>query len=295
MKDNVLLIGNGINRIKQNYSWSDLLNDLIKYVKSPYGISTSKKPFPLLYEEIFLNALKNRGINEFELKSKIAELFRNTNYNELQKLLLNLKIKNILTTNYDYNFESVEFSDQKKLKHTEKIKETTYSLFRNYKIKDKYIWHIHGELNYPQSILLGYNHYSGYLQQIRNYFYNVLNYKNENYFPALRVRIENGPIFFQTWIDFFFLSNVYILGLSLDFTEMHLWWILNIRSRLMNSKKNLITNEIYFIIPDNEDLNQDILQLLSINDVKYIPIEMNNNNYEQFYKDAILKIKSKTV
>ena len=207
--------------------------------------------------------------------------------------MLNLKIKNILTTNYDYNFESVEFSDQKKLKHTEKIKETTYSLFRNYKIKDKYIWHIHGELNYPQSILLGYNHYSGYLQQIRNYFYNGLNYKNENYFPALRVRIENGPIFFQTWIDFFFLSNVYILGLSLDFTEMHLWWILNIRSRLMNSKKNLITNEIYFIIPDNEDLNQDILQLLSINDVKYIPIEMNNNNYEQFYKDAILKIKSK--
>ena len=105
-KEAVLLVGNGINRLSQDYSWENLLEDLIAYIGKKHTIQFKKeKPFTLLYEEIYLRARKYRGKNEIKLKEKITELMGNLKVNEFHTKFLNLGVKHILTTNYDYNLE----------------------------------------------------------------------------------------------------------------------------------------------------------------------------------------------
>ncbi|MGE0969541.1 hypothetical protein ACQFN5_06105 [Klebsiella sp. WOUb02] len=54
-----LLIGNDINNITSGNSWLDVLNSLGEM----YGvkIGTQDKPFPLAYEEIYLNVLNKKN------------------------------------------------------------------------------------------------------------------------------------------------------------------------------------------------------------------------------------------
>ena len=67
MTKKVILVGNGINLLNNPYSWSDLIKNLIHYVGVHGQISTDKKPFPLLYEEIIIEAIKNRGYVENDI------------------------------------------------------------------------------------------------------------------------------------------------------------------------------------------------------------------------------------
>lgn len=60
MNNKVLLLGNGINRLSNDHSWSDLLDALIKEIgKSEVITNREEKPFTLLYEEIYMRAIKS--------------------------------------------------------------------------------------------------------------------------------------------------------------------------------------------------------------------------------------------
>ena len=58
MENRVLLVGNDINNATSDYSWANLLTDLIDYAKLEEVPSMDNKPFPLFYEEIYLNSAK---------------------------------------------------------------------------------------------------------------------------------------------------------------------------------------------------------------------------------------------
>jgi hypothetical protein len=122
-----------------------------------------------------------------------------------------LNFNNILTTNYDYNFTPYATGI--------KTKETKYSLYRYQMYNNTKIWHIHGEINAPESIMIGYEHYMSSIHNIQ------INQK-EN-------QKENKKI---SWIDIFLNDNIYILGLGLDFGEIDLWWLLSYRNRLILEK-----------------------------------------------------------
>lgn len=47
-----------------------------------------------------------------------------------------------------------------------------------------------------------------------------------------------------SWIDAFFFTNLHVIGITLDFSEIDIWWLLSRRARLLKSK--LITNKIYY-------------------------------------------------
>ena len=131
MQNKVLLLGNGINTIKSDYTWEQLIDDLIEYIGAAGQIDKNNKPFPLLYEEIFIEAVKNRGIKEKKIKNFIASKVSNLKPNDIHKNLINLGISNYLTTNYDYTLESTINSKIKKLNDNGIIKQNTYSLFRH--------------------------------------------------------------------------------------------------------------------------------------------------------------------
>lgn len=293
MNEKVLLIGNGINNISQEYTWSDLIHNLIDFIGAAGQIQTSDKPFPLLYEEIFVEAVKNRGFTEIEIKDFIGKEVGKLKSNELHDAFLKLDIKNVLTTNYDFTFEDNLTRDSKELKNSGIVKESLFSIFRHYQVGDRNIWHIHGDANYSNSITLGYEHYSGYLQQMRNYVVTGTgtSYKNVK-LESLAKRLKNGQLDnSQSWLDFFFTKDVYIIGLTLDFIEIHLWWLLTFRQRAKLTRKMNLTNKIVYFYPNTlAEKIQNKIQLLRSNDILAVSCRHNEQQKADYYKEIIQKI-----
>lgn len=290
MTNTALLIGNDINNINKGTSW----NDLLISIKNKYHVQTlenGRKPFPMLYEEIFLSAIQQQHMDEKELKTFIADAVSNIQQNELHELIRELSVENIMTTNYDFSLAGTHPKEKTSL-----VNETTYSVFRKYDSLNKTYWHIHGDCNNPFSINLGYEHYCGQLQKMRDYVVNGPNYSASTkiYKASLIRRLQAGrQMALQSWIDLFFTTDIHIFGLSLDFVEIDLWWLLTYRARNKFYKKNtFIKNQIYYYIP-NKYVNDssDKIQLLRANDVKVEIIDEENKS--KYYQKIINSIKLK--
>jgi hypothetical protein len=247
MTEYSILVGNDINNIDNDQSWENLLKEIIKYCKVEKIIGEfDNKPFPLLYEEIFLKSIIQNHHKESKLKQFIAENISSMPTNDIHEEITKLKTQNILTTNYDFTLERHFQTENQGI-----ISERLYSIFRHYRVDEKKYWHIHGDCRTPMSINLGFEHYAGQLQQIRNYLVTGTNYKSKkaSKVPFIK-RWESNLIDNQSWIDLFFTTDIYIFGLRLDFVETDLWWILNYRARIKYYKRKNIINKIYYFIPD---------------------------------------------
>ncbi|QTY27816.1 SIR2 family protein [Flavobacterium sp. CS20] len=294
MKNKALLIGNDINNATESYSWQDLINGLLDYAKIERGLNQKNKPFPMLYEEIYLNSAKKYKTSERRLKKYIASQTRNMKPNELHKAILDLGIENIITTNYDLSFEKSADLDLKKCRNKGFIKESLYSVFRYHQTNKHKVWHIHGSQIAPNSITLGYEHYSGFLQQMRNYVATGTkgNYSKKDFLPMAK-RIKSEDVKYESWIDLFFTHDIYILGLNLDFVEMHLWWLLTYRARVMVEKRFPINNKIVYFYPSKYEKNsRHKLEMFKVNGVETIPEKLHGNYKLKYYERIINRIKN---
>jgi hypothetical protein len=274
MKDFALLIGNDINNIKPGKSWKELLDDITSYCGVNY-INREDKPFPMLYEEIFLSAVRNKMMDEKDLKGYIAKIVSEIKQNEIHERIRSLGVPHIMTTNYEFSIEG-----QTPKSNNSMVIERLYSVFRKHELNGTTYWHLHGDCNNPISINLGYEHYCGQLQNMRNYTLTGTNYKTEGILKESLVRrLTNKEIVnYQSWIDLFFTKDIYIFGLGLDFVESDLWWLLTYRARSKYYKSRfLINNKItYFIPSEYEDRSRSKLEILKANDVMVIPLAGKN-------------------
>lgn len=285
-----LLIGNGINNLSlPSLSWQDLLGDLIVSINKENVINLEKKPFLHVYEEIYTRALKYTESNENILKNKIVDSTKRIARNNYHDVILDLRFENILTTNYDYNL-SPDVSGSK-------TKETKYSLYRYQEYKDKKIWHIHGELNNPESIMIGYEHYMGSIHNIQT---------NQN-----KKKDEKKK---ESWVDIFLRDDVYILGLGLDFGEIDLWWLLSYRNRLILEDKIPANKIVYIKSKKIETFNNEIIEcekrvennikekeekakieMLQVFGVEIKEFNLADRNYSLFYDEVITFLRNKLV
>ena len=288
LRKKVLLLGNGINRINNDYSWKKLLEGLLSFVGKSSNINLRDKPFPLLYEEIYLQGLKHSNISESEMKAFISGQISKLLPNILHSEIIKMNFQHILTTNYDYTLEKSLPNGLESTRAVSKIKEKKYSVLRSRKNNSTNIWHIHGEQDVPNSLTLGYEHYSGYLQQMRNYLISGLTYKKTS-IPSLIERLKRKDTEIMSWIDLFFQKDIYILGLNLDFAEIHLWWLLTYIARKKRGKRQFsLNNSINYIHPSSKRIKNDPrLQLLDATDVKLMGIDLVNNDWERFYMDCL--------
>lgn len=283
----VLLLGNGINRVDNDYSWDNLMGDLLEFAGLDDAVTREEKPFPLLYEEIYLRWAARGHPHELTLKDKIKELLRNIKSNELHKLVLQTPVDEILTTNYDYNLEAASEQGLTGSPYIHPIKGSKYSLLRRRQVGEQIVWHIHGEKRASGTILLGYEQYVGYLQTIRSYVISGMRYKNLH-LPALLQRIRKREPEILTWIDHFFFSDIYILGLSMDFVEMHLWWLLDFRARLLLDGESGINNKIQFIYPAHATAwIKPRIDLMCACDVSCMAVTVADNDWKAMYKGVL--------
>ena len=289
---NTLLFGNGLNQVtKDGPSWDYLLEQL----KGNKTFDHEELPNTMIYERIFLEREKPSLEKEIFIKKEVALMMKDIKGGEFYQKLIDLKFENYITTNYDYAFKNT-FGMNNISENTEKV----YSIRRNLDFGDTKIWHIHGELDNPKSIQLGLDHYSGYIAKIDAYIKGNYEYsKNKETIKVKTIeeKLENSIYDKVSWIELFFNTNIHILGLGLDYSEIDLWWILNKRARLMIN--NSIQNRIIFYTDKIDEEKKGLLKSFNIEvqiinkfndtifdeqDDKY------KTDYKSFTKEAIQRI-----
>jgi len=111
-------------------------------------------------------------------------------------------------------------------------RETKYSLFRRRLVGSTYVWHIHGESEVPNSITLGYDQYSGYLQKLRSHATADRSDDQGSPFKQGNTNFDQAEGVIYSWLDVFLRDDIHIVGLGLDYTEIDLWWALTYKARL---------------------------------------------------------------
>ncbi len=245
---NVLMIGNGVNRLCGQQAWSQVLAELADWAGCPQLMDmhlVKHKPFSLIYEEIALRSCLNGKSDELNLKKEVARRINLFQANPYHKQIIDAASRHIITTNYDYTLESASgFANER----ADLRSETKYNVFRRRRVGDKYIWHIHGESEVPNSITLGHEQYAGQLQNLRAYVT-----ANRQSKKKIKSPFKIGNLDFDlneqspySWVDVFFRDDIHIIGLSLDYTEIDLWWLLAYKERLRRMSQYMVGKTIYY-------------------------------------------------
>ncbi len=282
-KSKAILLGNGINRVQDARSWQDILIKICN-INNIHVEVKENKSYPLTFEEILFSMKGDFNTNLRELKQYIANSLKDYGPFQLHTQIVNLECTDILTTNYDYALEKVINNNYSGVINPGNS-EYKFSLYRKNDITEKNIWHIHGELNtgfngselFPElSIMIGFEHYSDYLRKIHQ-----LVKPDDAGFTNF---LESDK---DTWVKRFFTHNIDIIGFSFEYSESHIWWLLNYRARLKNQGIDF-NNIIKYNYPDfEEDLLKDRLDLMKSFGVHLNPIIVNNNDYHQFWTKFI--------
>jgi len=294
-----LLIGNGLNRcLRDELAWDNLLRTVaVKHRVT----SNSKISLPLEFERI-CNLIFDKdesqdyhlyGIIKKEICNEISTKLDYTNPKvdlSLHRQFSNLKVSSILTTNYDYILEaSFEASFNRSILKASDIyrTETKYNNYRKIVVSNIPFFHIHGEEDRPGTLCLGYEHYIGSLQKLREEFHS----KDDERTKSILGGAKQEEVI---WADKFFMDEIYIIGFNLHESETDLWWLLTYRAFLYYSNKwgmrKLIKNRIvYYDAGGVADQNKKAL--LEGLHVEYVQIpETEKNNYRGRYQIIYEKI-----
>lgn len=311
---NTILYGNGFNRLNNVRSWESLvhiIDDSSDHCKVPNTLQYEGKVLSVPFEtnarlltsdgKALITSDKKtlsvRERSEVLIKQGIVNQMKTYQSNDLFDKLLQLNVDHYITTNYDY----VADDSLLRMNYTENLlerdkSESLFSIHRKKSyVKDddkKYLWKIHGELSNIGSIMLGYYHYCSYIGQIKKYLmgeYEFAKRKEMGAIPQIEERLPIASNNILSWIDLFFMSNLYIIGLGLNYEEIDLWWILTIRKRLIQKiGRNHINNNIVYygeLEPGQKSIFEHLdVEVVSSKKRKYV------NKYQEFIDDINRRI-----
>lgn len=303
-----LLFGNGLNQLNGYTTWEDLIkriNDNGDKHKIPntlhYEAQILQQPYkvtelityegdPVMYNN---EAVTFSFGTESSFKNGVAHDMKRYASNDVyQRIATMSAIVHYITTNYDQvlkqTLESIGY-----VEHEHVRSENTYSLRRRHTLRNeagmlKHIWNIHGEIEAPQSIMLGLHQYCGSVGRISEYLNGKYKYKKEKLvltMPKLVDRLKEDIEDPFSWLDLFFTTDVYIIGFGLLYDEIDLWWVLTRRKRLIRQGYD-IKNHVYFC----GNVDQGKAKLFSTMGIEVIKPDAAPNDYRGQYMSLLDRI-----
>lgn len=303
----ILLYGNGLERIEGQLKWDELLNCLRAPGVEPLGKSDPRRniPFPLLYQLLSTpkpapSTLTKEDIADEErrLKKGLGKLKEEPV--PLLDRLTCLGADHILTTNYSYCLERAFFPKRDFSKNHARTdarfcllppkngrqwSETYYRLHTGYLGRDAQgspvgLWHIHGETSASRGVVVGHDRYGRLLGRIQDCC------------AAHRYRDKPEDAktkAFTSWPELFLFGDVYIIGLGFETCETDLWWLLRRKQRERHAD-----GRVYFYDNDPDGKHGLRDQLLTSHGV-LINHEVDKvpEDYETFYQNALDGIERK--
>lgn len=300
MDKHTILFGNGLNNLSKNkIPWTDLLDR----IKGKTKFDNGELPNTFIYERaifenIFANDIRQ---TEFKTKQSIAELFETIETNDFYSMLFQLKCKNYLTTNYDYAFKNCITQTGEYVAYNHST-EDIYSIRRQTQILNKdqnevcKIWNLHGEISAPVSIMLGLDHYCGSVSKLDAYIKGTYEFQEKSKLIRIKKitdKLKNKEFDNRSWAELFFTSNIHIIGLSLDYSETDLWWLLTKRARIISDEKSnsLLNNEIYYYDRYIKSDKEALLNSLNVKVIK--PKNDTYDDWNAYYTDILKQIENK--
>lgn len=144
--------------------------------------------------------------------------------------------------------------------------------------------------------MIGYNHYCGNIGKLDAYLKGRAVWEGKP-LPKMEERLYSEDFAVKSWIDHFFFSNVHILGLGLDFSEIDLWWILDRRKRLIMEGCPIKNHIIFYDIVKKDVSYKDLLreeskfkakyEILAKMGVEKCIYEVEKDDYNSSYRKAI--------
>jgi hypothetical protein len=291
-KGPILLLGNGLNRLENNeFGWNNVLDQLAGKAKSKREKDIRKaKPFTLWFEE--LTAESNVDILKENVAKGISEYLKP---GVLHEKFMALNVSHILTTNYDYNLESCA-GLKRSSKNTSP--ENIYSLFRRSEVGGKFVWHIHGEIGNPKSIMLGHDQYVRYLYKIQNFLNSgVPNQSKERnnrpYVSRFSDKIDKMKGDTESWVDLFIERDVHIVGFGVDYTENHLWNLIYSKRKITDKFGINPTRVTYYRCSETPQSVDDEAKISILKSMQVEVIEFEEKSYALAYEACLKDLEHK--
>ena len=276
----VLLLGNGILRLRGGVSWEALLSRIA--VNDDIQDDVLREiPMAMRVEALCgadVEGARLRAAGEFEpIDACVTDTLRR---------LLSLPWDCVLTTNYTYEAEGVMLNRSRfgREDRSRMLVCMNGSVLRRDNLHFCYImerkglpplpvWHIHGDLGRPESMILSYYSYAKAISRLQKY-----NRKLKNAFQeAVEARRTISPL---SWSDWFILGDVYSVGFGYDFSEFDLWWAAERKARENAAVGRLIAYQ------DRQEKSDPVCALLKSIGAEVVRVR-DYDDYTQFYSIVI--------
>lgn len=285
----VLVLGNGLS-YKTSVPWHDLIKGVARSGADVELYNTPDNSGFHLPNTVM--TLATSIVEDGKRHDKYVNILHRDNYptNENIKCLLKMPFDAILSANYTYELEAELYEKYPGLSKSGKLKyagvtraeyDKKFLLHTFNRIKEDApdIWHVHGELRCPSSIVLSHDEYARLIHDIIDH-----NKKRADDYTKYK-----NDLNFKSWVDYFLMGDVYILGLGMDFSEFDLWWLLGRRLREKGG-----CGKCVFYEPEKDDTFYKHAALRDSGvTVKTCGVKINaGGKYEDFYRSAIADIKN---
>lgn len=262
--NNSLLLGNGLFRLKTNMekkiggpgrdkSWGDLLSELAFDLHTSYYAAV---PLPQEFDRLVDVLTRNRdellsyysiegrhdGLRKvlvedadnslIGVKRYIASWFneRSATYPDVLERLFGIPFDSVQTTNYDKRIENfLERKGNELTVWSEENNDTTFATGACGKFD---IYHCHGIIEIPGSMIIGQEDYIANVQRINNLFE--------------KLNGEKDGLSKRCWPFRFLDSNIFILGFGFGFDEIDFWRVLHLRSLYFSQHRKAELNHIHY-------------------------------------------------
>ena len=234
-----LLMGNGINLLFKDPSWEMLIKEELAYSHVPLTYEDIKgMPATMQIVVATNNSVGSRMKN---LSEKLTEQSMTPERIEFLQNLLCLPVDDILTANYSFELEAADGMKQSKRQYSSRLQSTfdlqaKHKAFRLYQFyetsNDKRIWHVHGDLAKPDTMLMGHYYYAKQLRAVQDCVAKTVR--------RYKICMDKGEEFRSfSWGDQFLTGDVYILGLGMYLCESDLWYLLCCKQRNFPDTKTI--------------------------------------------------------
>lgn len=312
----ILLIGNGLERVYGSASWNELIDliDVRKFSKETRD-EINKLPFPVRYELLatFENAPASFSQDDMDNEEKrmanamitllpskdTREKNKNENRNELFKLLPTLGMDHIFTTNYSYCPEEGFYPDRefektsirnnlrfnlnpKQDKNGRPLPENRFRLHSGYLVRT-------GNIN---AKTVGIWHIHGECGAPTSVIlghdkYGRLLKRIISVCDAeikYKEKIQKQDTYkFRSWPELFLFGDIYVVGFDFADCEFDLWWLLRRKQREIYAD-----GKVYFYEHDKRVVPSAKQLLLAAHGVviKYNEFSGKKDKFKEFYEQA---------
>lgn len=272
----VLILGNGINRSYDFASWDSLIEAISTKESGEIDREILEKvPYPM--QPVILTE-DHVGTQMKGISNRLSLLRAPSEEETMLNSFASLPIDSILTTNYTYELEKALDNQfvcmpsrkckARKVAYTKNGDYSTKHLHTCFVLEDyPPIWHIHGEAARHETMILGH------------YYYGKLLAKMQQYIPSLIARCKTAKsrqldISIYSWLDYFMLGDIYIVGLGMALSELDLWWLINCK------KRNFPDRKVVLYKPDIYPEEKLMAEAYGV----VVETDGHNGDYKAYYK-----------